>query len=356
MNFLGSDRKKLRKAILSAYPDPGDLEIMVNEELGENLHAIAGGGQLNQVVFNVIKWAETKGKLERLIMAAYDANSGNSDLKEFYHYIIEKKFILNPISGESSVNIGPDIEWLGPTENVQLETYLQPEPEFLDAIFFKRAVENLASVCRIEISSQRTRGTGVLIANRLVLTNYHVLESKNNADIKTNALNAILHFGYFSSDSKNESEGQIFKLDREQPILNFSPTEKLDYVLLQVEEDIVQAIPSKGIQPARWNASNLPVTGKGITLVQHPKGDTMKVCISRDGITGVYQERGLIQYVSKTEPGSSGSPCFDENWNLVALHHAQRDRMFSSIRGTIREGVLFNSIYQEIKSYLINEI
>ncbi len=78
----------------------------------------------------------------------------------------------------------------------------------------------------------------------------------------------------------------------------------------------------------------------------------MKVSISRDGITGVYQERGLIQYVSKTEPGSSGSPCFDENWNLVALHHAQRDRMFSSIRGTIREGILFNSIYQEIESYL----
>ncbi len=352
MDLSGSDRKKLREAIISAYPKSSDLEIMVNEELGENLWVIVPEGKLNQVVFNLIQWAESRGKLERLIIAAYDANSGNPELKEFYHYIIERKFILNPAPVESSVDIGPDIVWLGPTENIQLESYLQPEPEFWDAIFFKRAVENLASVCKIEIPSQRTRGTGVLIANRLVLTNYHVLESKNNADIKTNALDAILHFGYFSSDSGNESEGQVFKLDRQQPILNFSSTEKLDYVLLQVEESILQAIPAKGIQPARWNANNLPVTGKGINLVQHPKGDTMKVSISRDGITGVYQEKGLIQYVSKTEPGSSGSPCFDENWNLVALHHAQRDRMFSSIRGTIREGILFNSIYQEIESYL----
>jgi V8-like Glu-specific endopeptidase len=349
MDLSPSDRKKLREAILSAYPNPGELEIMVDEELGENLQAIAGGENLKEVVFNLIKWAEARGKLERLIIAAYDANSGNPQLKEFYHYIIERKFIINPAPVESSVNIGPDIEWLGPTDNIQLESYLQPEPEFWDAIFFKRAVENLASVCKIEIPSQRTRGTGVLIANRLVLTNYHVLESNNHTDIKTNALDAILHFGYFSSDSGNESEGQVFKLDRQQPILNFSPTEKLDYVLLQVEESIVQAM---GIQPARWNANNLPQPRQGINLVQHPKGDTMKVSISRDGITEVSQERGLIQYVSKTEPGSSGSPCFDENWNLVALHHAQRDRMFSSIRGTIREGILFSSIYQEIASYL----
>ncbi len=29
MDLLGSDRKKLREAILNAYPDQGELEIMV---------------------------------------------------------------------------------------------------------------------------------------------------------------------------------------------------------------------------------------------------------------------------------------------------------------------------------------
>jgi len=70
-------------------------------------------------------------------------------------------------------------------------------------------------------------------------------------------------------------------------------------------------------------------------------------CVS-PGVTGVYQEYGLFQYVNKTASGSSGSPCFDENWFLVALHHAQKAKSF----GTIREGILFNSIYQEIKDFL----
>ena len=29
-----------------------------------------------------------------------------------------------------------------------------------------------------------------------------------------------------------------------------------------------------------------------------------------------------VRYRTNTEPGSSGSPCFDQNWSLVALHHS----------------------------------
>ena len=28
-----------------------------------------------------------------------------------------------------------------------------------------------------------------------------------------------------------------------------------------------------------------------------------------------------VRYATNTEPGSSGSPCFDMNWQLAALHH-----------------------------------
>ncbi|MEO0842479.1 MAG: serine protease, partial [Cyanobacteria bacterium J06643_5] len=140
-------------------------------------------------------------------------------------------------------------------------------------------------------------------------------------------------------------EGQVFKLDNRQPILHYSPTHQLDYVLLQVDEGILDA---QDIKPVSWDINYLPVKGMGINLLQHPGGDSMKISISRDGITGVYQERGLIQYINKTANGSSGSPCFDENGKIVALHHAQRARSF----GTIREGILFSAIYQEIKSYL----
>jgi endonuclease G, mitochondrial len=163
MDLSGSDRRKLREAILSAYPDQGDLEIMVREELGENLQAIAGGKTLNQVISNLITWAISRGKIKHLIIAAYAANEGNQKLKEFYQNIIQQSFLLNPAPVDSVGEFGPKIEWLGTTEDIQLESYLQPEPDLWDAIFFKRAVDNISSVCKIEIPSLKTRATGVLI-------------------------------------------------------------------------------------------------------------------------------------------------------------------------------------------------
>ena len=119
----------------------------------------------------------------------------------------------------------------------------------------------------------------------------------------------------------------------------------MDYFLLQVEAKITQ---EQEIKPARWDINKLPITKMGINVLQHPEGDSMKLSISQDGITGVYQNSGLVQYVNKTALGSSGSPCFDENWYLVALHHAQKAKTF----GSIREGILFASIYQEIQDFL----
>ncbi|MBV6621440.1 MAG: formylglycine-generating enzyme family protein [Rivularia sp. (in: Bacteria)] len=91
IRLSGDEHKKLRNAIISAYPAKVDLEIMVKEGLEENLNAIAGGENLTQVVFNLIKWAEARGELEKLITAAYNKNSGNPELQEFYVFFEQRK-------------------------------------------------------------------------------------------------------------------------------------------------------------------------------------------------------------------------------------------------------------------------
>ena len=73
----------------------------------------------------------------------------------------------------------------------------------------------------------------------------------------------------------------------------------------------------------------------------------MKLAASKDGITSILPN-GLVQYANKAAGGSSGSPCFSEDWKVVALHHAERSRRF----GAIREGILLSSIYPEIKRHL----
>jgi len=345
MKLSGSELKKLVNAIISAYPTKNDLARMVGLELEENLEAIAGGENLNDIVFKLLtRWAIPRGKIYRLILAAYETNPDNPELQEFYEsVVIKKRFSLDfPVT---TTGFGPDINWKGETDEIQLQNWLKPESDYWDVGFLKQAIEQSASVCRIEIPSRNIMGTGVLIAPNKVLTNYHIFQPNEEDNIENNARNAVLRFGCFTSDNGGENSGNSFKLDNQKPILCFSKTEHLDYILLQVESKINQ---EKDIKPARWDGNKLPIEKMGISVLQHPEGDSMKLSISQDGVTGVYHNSGLVQYINKTALGSSGSPCFDEDWCLVALHHAQRAKTF----GTIREGILFAAIYQEIKSDL----
>ncbi|WP_063800776.1 SUMF1/EgtB/PvdO family nonheme iron enzyme [Mastigocoleus testarum] len=90
MHLTGSERERLCEAIISAYPRKPKLRMMVSYQLDKNLDAIAGGDDLTEIVFSLIEWAESRGKLENLIEAASKENPGNPDLREFQESIQEK--------------------------------------------------------------------------------------------------------------------------------------------------------------------------------------------------------------------------------------------------------------------------
>jgi hypothetical protein len=150
--------------------------MMVQLELGENLEAIAWGNNLTQLVFNLVtKWAIPRGKISLLIIAAYETNPGNPELKDFYEsVVIKKRFIVD--YAIKKPDFGPDINWRGETDEIQLQSWLQPEPDYWDVGFLKRAIAQSSSVCRLEIPSRNIMGTGVLITPNKILTNYHVFK------------------------------------------------------------------------------------------------------------------------------------------------------------------------------------
>jgi len=239
--------------------------------------------------------------------------------------------------------IGPPIDWRGPTDAVELQAFTQPAPDLLDVGFLRRALEATPSVCRIENSNADGLGTGFMVAPGLVLTNYHV-PLLLGPDIEKNAAQLVLRFGAITAKEVTESNGQTFRLQALTPVVKSSPIEKLDYVLLHVEEAIRQA---EGIKSASIDLS-LPKQGMGLHILQHPAGQSMKLALSNNGVTGVFEAAGLVQYMTSTRGGSSGSPCFNDEWKVVALHHSERARMF----GTVREGIIFRSIHAEIADRL----
>lgn len=80
--------QEFQVALLDAFPTADSLEQMVRIHMDQNLVAVAGNGTLATVVFNLIKWAESSGQLDKLVQGARKANSGNRVLMLF-----EKSYI-----------------------------------------------------------------------------------------------------------------------------------------------------------------------------------------------------------------------------------------------------------------------
>lgn len=356
MTLLGFEIEELFEALLDAYRDYNKLQRMVRFKLGENLERFAPRGDLETVVFSLIDSAEARGKLQPLIIGAYEQNPDNQKLKKIFQTIsrdFQQRAILDsdftPIR-----NFGPDIYWHGKTHEIELQGLLKKQPDWYDVGFLQTIIEQAKSVCRVDLPNLNITATGVLITSRYVLTNYHVLQLDNNNNLELNAKNIRLNFGCFSLNDSGETTSQSFLLDSEKPIIAFSPVEELDYILLQLEETFSQALDSQEfrIKPAQWQPHISLSEADSINILQHPNGESMKLSITCDGITGVYPHSGLVQYINRTAGGSSGSPCFNQNGKLVALHHAQRSKSF----GTIREGILFSSIHYDLaqKSIKLN--
>jgi hypothetical protein len=63
----GQQRKILREAILGAYPNPDDLQILLSDEMDVQLGAIARGDAYNARVFSLIQDFEADGRIEKFI-------------------------------------------------------------------------------------------------------------------------------------------------------------------------------------------------------------------------------------------------------------------------------------------------
>ena len=67
---------------MSAYPDLGDLKMMLDLELEENLEAIAGGNNYRQVIYNLVTKLSSQGRIRELIEGAIGDNPGNEKLQK----------------------------------------------------------------------------------------------------------------------------------------------------------------------------------------------------------------------------------------------------------------------------------
>jgi hypothetical protein len=104
IELRGPEFLQLEEALASAFPDRNSLERMVRYKLDENLEQIAGAEFFSDVLFGLIQWAESQGRVLDLVMAAREANPGNVLLQQFADMLDGK---LAPSSESAAVLAAP---------------------------------------------------------------------------------------------------------------------------------------------------------------------------------------------------------------------------------------------------------
>jgi endonuclease/exonuclease/phosphatase family metal-dependent hydrolase len=202
--------------------------------------------------------------------------------------------------------------------------------DFLPASFLKIGASKAEAICRIR--TPRSLGTGFLIAPGILMTNNHVLEDEEKAR------ESVAEFGY--------EIGQNATIVAIDPDRIFITSAELDFTIVGC---VMTGL--EDIQPIRLKIDPASITrSERVNIIQHPRGRHKEIAIHDNKVKRVKDK--VIWYTTDTEPGSSGSGVFDNDWELVALHHAG----WSEGNGTAtNEGIKITSIIDFILANQRNE-
>ncbi len=184
--------------------------------------------------------------------------------------------------------------------------------EFLEQAFFaSKAVGRIVT----ELGNGRVGfGTGFMVSPHLLLTNHHVLTSAGAA------ARSKVEFDYRRDRYGRAVDVRAFSLDPGAFFLNDNDR---DFALVAVADDGA-GLP---LRDYGWcpliKADGKIVAGEPINIVQHPLGELKQVVVRENRLIDSLDGRDLFyHYEADTEPGSSGSPVFNDQWEVVALHHS----------------------------------
>jgi endonuclease G len=157
------------------------------------------------------------------------------------------------------------------------------------------------------------QATGFLVDSNLLMTNHHVFATARET------IGYAVNFGFERSQRGIET-GVVFELD---PDTFFLSDQSLDFAITAVK---VRSVDGGSIlaeyAPIRLiEATPKILRGQPVNIIQHPEGRPKEYAYQQNKLIDILEKDGFLHYETDTQRGSSGSPAFNEVWELIALHH-----------------------------------
>ena len=203
-----------------------------------------------------------------------------------------------------------------------LPEFVVDKPNFLPSVFLRLGHTRSLAVCRIEVARGIDflgrnnpggwHGTGFLVGSKLLLTNHHVMNSI------AVARETRCQFNYLTGPDGRAEAHIEYRVLPDELFLTSPYQTGLDYTFVAVEPAAAAQFGTVDLERAAYVVH----PGDFANIIQHPQGRYQEVVLHENEVlndTGT-----VLHYVSDTDYGSSGSPVFDNNWRLIALHHARQ--------------------------------
>ncbi len=190
--------------------------------------------------------------------------------------------------------------------------------------------------------------TGFMVSRDLLLTNNHVVPNLEVAG----KLRFQFNFQLGADGSEQPTESFVPMIDG-----IFRTNQDLDYTLIQLERGAPSVNVPSGTAGERWGF--IPLNEKPIfredqrfNIIQHPAGRRKEIAVQNNQVSKLFEN--AVLYKTDTEPGSSGSPVFDNLWQIVALHHSggQKDSKGNFINNA---GIRIDKIVKDLQVHFAGQ-
>jgi hypothetical protein len=231
------------------------------------------------------------------------------DSRKKYHGRLRELMQSTPVIEAPS---GGCVGGPGPAEG-DVERILGSASTLVDIGVLEGALRVAPAVAHLRVScgAREYYGTGFLVdapGAPLVLTNHHVLFDWTAGERRASKLEAWFSYETGPSGPKPVS------------VVHGDPAtivgqRDLDWAAFRLVEPVPDTWPHLPLKPSRP-----PEIDALAFIIQHPGGRMKQIGLTRNQVQLV--DDRVVQYLTDTEAGSSGSPVFDDRWEVIALHHS----------------------------------
>ena len=254
------------------------------------------------VSVEVVRWLSQFGRVaygkEALgVFLNYIQLSTGDEDSDFILNLFQKYRLDTPASPSRLID-----RWRGTDSLADVKEQIIGEDTLRHIYILNLALEAEKAV--VHLRTPNGMGTGFAIAPNLLMTNNHVIASRETAEQTEYTFNYQLDI--------NGKECQIQTVQA-LPEGAFYTNAELDYTVVTLKD-----APNFG-KPLILKNQQMRQDDR-VAIIQHPGGHLKKISMQNNFVA--YADNKVVQYTTSTLPGSSGSPVFDNEFKVVAIHHS----------------------------------